>query len=91
MKDAGGYGGLCSLLLKDPAACTEAFYDRLRVSKGPSLGTDFTLACPYTLLAHYGELEAVEAHGVSRWLVRVSVGMEEAGDLIERFAEALRG
>ncbi len=91
MKEEGGYGGLFSLLLKDPAAHTESFYDRLRVSKGPSLGTDFTLACPYTLLAHYGELEDVEAHGVSRWLVRVSVGMEEAADLIERFAEALRG
>ena len=27
-----------------------AFYDALDVYKGPSLGTNYTLACPYTLL-----------------------------------------
>ncbi len=31
-------------------------YDR-QVAKGPGFGTNFTLACPYTLLAHYTELE----------------------------------
>ena len=25
--------------------------------KGPSLGTNFTLACPYTILGHYLELD----------------------------------
>ena len=30
-----------------------AFFDALEVQKGPSLGTNFTLACPYTVLAHY--------------------------------------
>jgi cystathionine gamma-synthase len=31
----------------------QAFFDALDTHKGPSLGTNFTLACPYTLLAHY--------------------------------------
>lgn len=87
-KDNGGYGGLFSIELKNPAQAP-AFYDNLRVSKGPSLGTNFTLACPYTLLAHYNELEFARSHGVNAELVRVSVGLERAEDLIERFNSAL--
>lgn len=50
-----GYGCLLSILLHDETA-VPAFFDNLRISKGPSLGTNFTLSCPYTLLAHYQEL-----------------------------------
>ena len=88
MRDGAGYGSLFSLALRDGAANAPVFYDRLRVSKGPSLGNNFTLACPYTLLAHYEELEWAEAHGVSRFLVRVSVGLEPLEDLKARFVEA---
>src|SRR6266566_1327941 len=48
----GGFGGLFSLAFASQAAA-EAFYDALACAKGPSLGTNFTLACPYTILAHY--------------------------------------
>jgi cystathionine gamma-synthase len=89
-KPDGGYGGLFSMVLKDAPTTAPPFYDALRVSKGPSLGTNFTLACPYTLLAHYRELEWTEAQGVSRYLIRVSVGLEDPHDLIERFEEAFR-
>ena len=89
LKGGGGYGGLFSILMKDAGAAAPPLYDRLRVSKGPSLGTNYALACPYTLLAHYEELDWAEALGVSRYLVRVSVGLEEPEDLIGRFAEAL--
>jgi cystathionine gamma-synthase len=85
----GGYGGLFSIVLKD-APATPRFYDALRVCKGPSLGTNYTLACPFTLLAHYRELDWAEAQGVSRWLVRVSTGLETAEDLIARFDDALQ-
>ena len=87
-KPSGGYSGLFSLVLKDERQ-TSQFFDRLRISKGPNLGTNFSLACPFTILAHYTELDFAESCGVSRWLIRVSVGLEPAGDLIERFAEAL--
>jgi cystathionine gamma-synthase len=88
-REDGGYGALFSLLLKAPEVNAPRFFDALRVAKGPSLGTEFTIACPYTLLAHYTELEWAEECGVSRWLVRVSVGLEDAEDLIERFRIAL--
>ena len=45
----GGYGGLFSVSLASGLSPT-AFYDALDVYKGPSLGTNYTLACPYTLL-----------------------------------------
>jgi cystathionine gamma-synthase len=66
------------------------FFDALQVSKGPNLGTNFTLACPFTILAHYDELDFVESCGVSRYLVRISVGMEEPEAIVERFRQALR-
>ncbi|MCC6152458.1 MAG: PLP-dependent transferase [Candidatus Hydrogenedentes bacterium] len=84
-----GYGGMFSLILKDAASKAPVFFDGLRVSKGPSLGTNYTLACPYTLLAHFDELDFVEPVGVSPNLVRVSVGLEPPGEIIARFKEAL--
>jgi cystathionine gamma-synthase len=60
----------------------------LSLSKGPSFGTEFSLACPYTLLAHYDELEWAEGCGVSRNLIRFSVGTEGSEELIKRFTEA---
>jgi cystathionine gamma-synthase len=90
-KPGGGYGGLFSLLLHDAATTAPGVYDRLRVSKGPSLGNNFTMACPYTLLAHYEELPWAQALGVSPHLIRVSVGLEAPEDLIARFEAALAG
>jgi cystathionine gamma-synthase len=83
----GGYGCLLSFLLKDAERLSPLFYDRLQVCKGPSLGTNFTLVCPYTLLAHYDELEWAASCGVPSHLIRVSAGLET--DLVQRFAEAL--
>ncbi len=88
-REDGGYGCLFSFTLKNPEQTSPKVFDALRVSKGPSLGTNFTLACPYTLLAHYDELEWAESCGVSRWLIRVSAGLEDTADLIARFDEAL--
>lgn len=88
-RPGGGYGGLISMLTEDPERRAAPFYDALRVNKGPSLGTDFTLACPYTMIAHYRELDWAENFGVSRWLIRISVGLEDADDLCARFERAL--
>jgi cystathionine gamma-synthase len=84
-RDGGGYGGLFSFVLKDAEKVSPGYFDRLKVSKGPSLGTNFTLACPYTLLAHYDELEWAESCGVDRFLIRVSAGLEPVSDLVGRF------
>jgi cystathionine gamma-synthase len=85
----GGHGCLFSFLLKDAAAGSPRFYDALRVCKGPSLGTNFSLVCPYTLLAHYDELDWAERCGADRHLIRVSAGLEETAELIARFDAAL--
>ena len=87
-RPGGGDGGLLSFTLRD-ALRAAAVFDALRVNKGPNLGAGYTLACPYTLLAHYQELGFAESCGVSRHLIRVSVGVEPADDLIGRFADAL--
>ncbi len=85
----GGYSGLFSLVLKNPAATSAAFFDQLEISKGPNLGTTFSLCCPFTLLAHYSELDWAEQCGVSRYLIRFSIGLETASELIGRFERAL--
>lgn len=87
----GGWGALITFLPKNANARSPGLYDRLPVCKGPSLGTVFTLACPFTLLAHYTELEWAEACGVSRYLIRLSVGLEEPDELWRRIEGALQG
>lgn len=77
-----GYGCLLSFELH-PSLHTKVFYDHLLVNKGPSLGTNFTLVCPYTLLAHYCELDWAAGFGVSSHLIRVSVGLEDPQVIIQ--------
>ena len=86
---SGGYGGLLSVTFQHTAQAV-SFFDLLEIAKGPSLGTNFTLACPYTILAHYGELEWAGSVGVERDLVRVSIGLEETDELVGIFERALK-
>jgi cystathionine gamma-synthase len=85
----GGWGALITFLPRDAESRSSAIFDRLEICKGPSLGTIYSLACPFTLLAHYAELDWAEACGVSRFLIRVSVGLEDPKDLWQRFERAL--
>ena len=86
----GGWGALLTFLPNNASATAPRIYDRLAFCKGPSLGTTFTLACPFTLLAHYTELEWAEACGVSRYLIRLSVGLEDPDELWRRIESALQ-
>ena len=90
-KPLGGWGALVTFLLKQAEETAPRFYDRLEICKGPSLGTVFTLACPFTLLAHYTELDWAESCGVPRHLIRLSVGLEEPQELWQRIERALDG
>jgi cystathionine gamma-synthase len=85
----GGWGALITFLPKHADTRSPGIYDRMALCKGPSLGTVFTLVCPFTLLAHYTELEWAESCGVSRHLIRVSVGLEDPEDLWQRLERAL--
>jgi cystathionine gamma-synthase len=84
----GGYGGLLSVTF---AHFEEAvvFFDALEVQKGPSLGTNFTLSCPFVILAHYHELDWAAQFGVPADLVRVSIGLENTAELKAIFERAL--
>jgi cystathionine gamma-synthase len=86
---AGGFGGLFSLTFTSDTA-SHAFFDALPCYKGPSLGTNFTLASPYTILAHFTELDWAVKYGVEPGLVRISVGMEDTEVLLEWFETALK-
>lgn len=85
---SGGYGGLMTVeFYNDKHA--RIFYDSLQVRKGPLLGTNFTLACPYTVLAHYKELDDVKKWGIRSSMVRVSIGLESVVDLKQAFQASL--
>ncbi|TMW61112.1 hypothetical protein Poli38472_013575 [Pythium oligandrum] len=85
-----GYGPLFSVVFHGGNPVARAFYDNLHVAKGPSLGTNFTLACPYTQIAHFYELDHAEACGVDRNLVRISIGLEDTETLWQAVEVALK-
>ena len=87
-KPSGGYSGLLSVTFHTTAQAI-AFFDALEMQKGPSLGTNFSLSCPFVILAHYGELEWANRYGVETDLVRISVGLEEKGELVRVVRRAL--
>jgi len=88
-RPGGGWGALITFLPRNAEINSPRIYDRLPLFKGPSLGTVFTLACPFTLLAHYTELDWAESCGVSRYLIRLSVGLEDVEELWGRLEQAL--
>ncbi|RFU29334.1 hypothetical protein B7463_g7019, partial [Scytalidium lignicola] len=84
----GGYGHLMSIIFRNQEAAS-CFYDSLDACKGTSFGTNFTLAIPYVQLAHYHEQDWVESYGVPRHIVRLSVGLEDPGEILKTVARAL--
>lgn len=84
----GGYGGLLSIVFKNPNASV-VFYDNLRLYKGPSLGTNFTLVSPYSILAHFAELNEIEKWGVDKDLIRLSIGLENETELLDELSRCL--
>ena len=73
----------------------QPFFDALKVMKGPSFGTRFTLVCPFMYLAHYDLVTTDEGTkflrsiGIDPDLIRISVGTEPISEIIEVFEEAL--
>lgn len=88
-RPGGGWGSLITFLPKKAEITGPKIYDALAFCKGPSLGTVFTLACPFTLMAHYTELEWVESCGVPSHLIRISAGLEDPEELWRRLETAL--
>ncbi|CAN3355644.1 cystathionine gamma-synthase [Diutina catenulata] len=84
----GGYGGLISFLFHDQE-CAINFFNAVNLHKGPSLGTNFTLACPYAILAHYQELDDIAQWDVDRNLIRISIGLEDPDELLAVLQKSL--
>ncbi|ORY16982.1 pyridoxal phosphate-dependent transferase [Clohesyomyces aquaticus] len=85
----GGYGYLLSLVFKNPEHAIW-LYDSIDLCKGPSCGTNFTLVLPYSQVSHAFELDWAESQGVSKHIVRISVGLEEKSILISKLQQALQ-
>jgi cystathionine gamma-synthase len=88
-KPQGGYGAVVSFLPHDAAKNTPRIFESLRLSHGISLGTKYSLVCPYVQLAHYHELPWAKECGIDPYLLRVAVGTESWDELQSRFAAAL--
>ncbi|WP_086667100.1 trans-sulfuration enzyme family protein [Lentzea kentuckyensis] len=86
-----GHGGMLSFLVDGDAAATAAVVDRLRVfSIAASLGGAESLVTQPITTTHHGLDPAERARrGIADSLVRLSVGLEDAEDLIADLAQAL--
>lgn len=85
----GSYGSLISIVFKNPASAIQ-FYNTVDLCKGPSFGANFTLLVPYSQLAHNSELDWAESQGMSKHIVRISVGLEEESILISKLNRSLQ-
>ncbi len=86
-----GAGSTFSLLLKGGEAECFRFLDALRIAKlAVSLGGTETLASHPASMTHLSVPDARKAElGISDNLVRISIGIEDADDLIADFEQAL--
>jgi methionine-gamma-lyase len=87
-----GAGSTFSLYLKGGEAQAFAFLDALRIAKlAVSLGGTETLASAPAAMTHLSVPdERKAALGISDNLVRISIGVEDADDLIADFRQALK-
>jgi len=86
-----GYGGMLSFELKGGLEAAEGFLQALTIPVvAPSLGGPETLVTRPATTSHVGLTpEERAALGISDGLIRCSVGLEDADELMEDFAHAL--
>jgi cystathionine gamma-lyase len=92
-RQMAAFGGLVSFVLKGGLAAAERFYDRLQlVARAASLGGVETLVSLPVHTSHHGlDHEQLRAAGIDPGMVRVSLGVEDAADIIEDVDRALLG
>jgi cystathionine beta-lyase/cystathionine gamma-synthase len=86
-----GFGGMVSVLLEGGGEAADCFMSRLELAiAAPSLGGVETLVSQPRWTSHGGLSEAErEAQGIPDGFVRLSIGIENAEDLIADFDQAL--
>jgi cystathionine gamma-synthase len=88
MRSGSSVPGLISVIFDKEL---KYYYDRFPLAKGPSFGTEFTLAMPYIYMAHYDLLQTAEGKEklkglkIDPELLRISVGMEPVDEIIRLF------
>jgi cystathionine beta-lyase/cystathionine gamma-synthase len=89
--NGAGFGGMLSFVLDGGAAAADDFMDRLQlVSVAPSLGGVESLVSQPRHTSHRGlTARQREALDIPDGLVRLSVGLEDFGDLVEDLERAL--
>ena len=90
-RQQGGPGFMLSFTVKGDAERTAAFLKGLkRITLASSLGGYATLICQPSTMTHRGMPPEAQAEaGLAPNLLRLSVGLEDAGDLTADLAEAL--
>ena len=88
-----GFGGMVSVVLAGGGDAADRFVGRLQIAiPGPSLGGVETLVSQPRYTSHQGLSQAQrEAQGIPDGFVRLSIGVEDAHDLIADFEQALTG
>jgi methionine-gamma-lyase len=91
-RHCSGAGSTFSLYLKGGEAESFAFLDALKIAKlAVSLGGTETLASHPAAMTHLSvPAERKKALGIDDNMVRISIGCEDADDLIADFTQALR-
>jgi cystathionine beta-lyase/cystathionine gamma-synthase len=92
-RQMSGFGGMIAADLSGGYAAASRFYDRLRiVQRAASLGGVESVCSLPVLTSHYGMTDAeLAAGGVTRGMVRLSIGLEHPEDLRADLARALAG
>lgn len=90
---AGRFGGIVAFVLQGGIAAAERFYDGLRLlARAASLGGVESLVSLPVHTSHYGmSAEQLREAGVDPGTVRVSLGVEDAEDILEDVDQALLG
>ena len=88
-----GFGGMLSFEVGGGVEAADSLLNRLRIPRpAPSLGGVETLITRPATTSHAGvPADERVRMGISDSLVRVSVGIEDAGDLVEDFEQGLEG
>ncbi len=86
-----GFGGMVSVVLKGGGVVADRFVSALELAvAAPSLGGVQTLVSQPRYTSHAGlSREQREAQGIPDGFVRISVGIENAADLVADFEQAL--
>ena len=92
-RQMSAFGGMVTLELAGGLQAAERFYDRLRlVARAASLGGVESLASLPVHTSHFGlSAEKLLEAGVDPGMVRLSLGVEDAEDIVADVEQALQG